>query len=189
MRPPWVWPKIASETYGQHLKLSDAQKLPSIVTGVAESDLEKLVVQNTVAELIQNKQQDLMKCANEDDRVEMLLRTLRSKNQQVKELKEDFSFTTRGIRKSDVVEAIGALRRAQTIHDMEQLFPSIGMAATVKQGGLFTSKDKEPVPLKQIEVHAKIVDVACEVEIVQVYENSLSNPIEAGKKLSSWVCI
>jgi hypothetical protein len=47
-----AWKKIAEDTWGQALNLANATKLPSILTGVAEVDLQKLVIRYVVVLLV-----------------------------------------------------------------------------------------------------------------------------------------
>ncbi len=63
-----IWKKIADETWGQFLRLQDAGKLPDIITGVAEADLNKQKTRIEVQAYIEKLSDTLKKLSEEEER-------------------------------------------------------------------------------------------------------------------------
>lgn len=171
--------KIARETWGQCLLISDVAKLPKLITGLAEKDLEKLKLFEEIDRKIKQFSKLILDLTEEDERCKFILRKLSESKTKVKVLLDN-TVTDKDVTLEDVKEGICTLRRMGRNVDICKYFPTLGVAQQTIKPGLVNSKDKSSVPLTGVAIFVKIVNFACEVELVQNYTNTLDQPIEAG---------
>ena len=154
LNPVSVFQKIAMETWGQFLPLSGATSLPSIITGVAEADLDKLRIKSEVEEGIKKYKQILKGKRNtirnvistginsENDRVRVLQELLSTHDKvTVRTVSASFAVNTTSLTKTDVEQGITSLKRTSPAHsDVSEIFPSIGFSSVPKAKGSFIMK-------------------------------------------------
>ena len=153
----WVWEKIASETFGQCFDLSDYSKLPALITGVADCDLDKQRIASEVLLEITGHRPELLSLKDERERLDALFATLARRGLATRgKERADSSVADRPLCREDVIQAINTLRRLEA-GNIHEVFPDLGIEdedpAAAMKAGLFDRKTNAPVPLKAVEAN------------------------------------
>lgn len=113
-----VFKTVAATSRGLYLPLRDARRLIPIITGVAESELDKQRIEAHIADVLKTSEQEL-EAADHEERVRFVTETLRARNVCPRAMVYDthagdaFPQRFREIRESDVEEGIERLRRTR----------------------------------------------------------------------------
>ena len=113
-----VFKTVAATSRGLYLPLRDARRLIPIITGVAESELDKQRIEAHIADVLKTSEQEL-EAADHEERVRFVMETLRARNVRPRAMVYDthaggpFPQRFRDIKESDVEEGIERLRRTR----------------------------------------------------------------------------